>query len=127
MSLLNLNRHCKSALKICINLQRRFQQTQVKPKLRQSNDVVPVFRKAGEFAEKIALKDKIANYTYGNLFMAAKELSDQITEQVGRKTGERVMFLCPNDASYVITQWAIWMSGQIGLYWLSFFDPVSPI
>jgi hypothetical protein len=30
------------------------------------------------------------------------------------KKQERVAFLCPNDASYVIVQWACWMSGQIG-------------
>jgi malonyl-CoA/methylmalonyl-CoA synthetase len=33
---------------------------------------------------------------------------------LGGKKQERVAFLCPNDASYIIAQWACWMSGQIG-------------
>lgn len=27
---------------------------------------------------------------------------------------ERIAFLCPNDVSYVIAQWATWMAGHIG-------------
>lgn len=119
MSLLNLNKYCKDAFKLCVAYQRRFQQTKVKTKLKSpSSGVVPVFRKAAEFSERVALCDTIGSYTYGNIFMAAKELSLVISQQVGGKTRERVMFLCPNDASYLITQWAIWMSGQIGLFYI---------
>lgn len=74
----------------------------------------PVFRNAQYFPEKIALRDGIANYTYANIFMSANELSKDITKLVNGKTNERVLFMCPNDANYVITLWAIWMSGQIG-------------
>lgn len=114
MSLLNLNSFHKQAIKATGQIQRRFQQTKTKPKLRQSYDVVPVFRKASEFSEKIALRDHIAQYTYGNIFMEAKNFSYQIGNELTKKYGERVMFLCPNDANYLITQWAIWMSGQVG-------------
>lgn len=30
------------------------------------------------------------------------------------KVQQRVIALCPNDVSYVITQWATWMAGHIG-------------
>lgn len=73
-----------------------------------------MFRKATEFMNRTAVQDLNASYTYGNLFLAAKELSNTINVQIGYKPGQRIMFLCPNDASYVITQWAIWMSGHIG-------------
>lgn len=117
MSLLSSNKHCRNLYKLCITFQRRFQQTKAKPRAKSScRDIVPVFRKATEFTDKVALRDAIGSYTYGNIFMAAKELSEIITRQVDGKTGERVMYLCPNDASYLITQWAIWMSGQIGLF-----------
>lgn len=116
MSLLNINRY-RDTFKLCAAFQKRFQQTKVKPKLKSSSsDVVPVFRRAAEYAERVALRDSIASYTYGNIFMAAKELAAVISQQVGGKTRERVLFLCPNDANYLITQWAIWMSGQIGLF-----------
>lgn len=74
----------------------------------------PVFKNAQHFPEKIALRDGIACYSYANIFMAANELSKDITKLVNGKTNEKVLFMCPNDANYVITLWAIWMSGQIG-------------
>lgn len=74
----------------------------------------PSFRNAQHFPEKTALHDGIASYTYVNLFMSANELSKDITKLVNGKTNEKVLFMCPNDANYVITLWAIWMSGQIG-------------
>lgn len=77
-------------------------------------DVIPVFRKAANYTDRIALRDSLGSYTYGNLFLGAKDLCNDITVQVGRKNSERILFLCPNDATYVLTQWAIWMSGQIG-------------
>jgi hypothetical protein len=44
------------------------------------------------------------------------------------KKQERVAFLCPNDASYIIAQWACWMSGQIGKFvlqtWVLKFTPL---
>ncbi|GLV36366.1 Acyl-CoA synthetase family member 3 [Carabus blaptoides fortunei] len=47
--------------------------------------------------------------------MSAKEVAAQINKLTGHKNNERILFLCPNDASYVITQWAIWISGQIAV------------
>lgn len=76
--------------------------------------VGPVFKNAQNFTDKIALRDGIASYTYANIFMSANELSKDITKLVNGKTNERILFMCPNDANYVITLWAIWMSGQIG-------------
>lgn len=78
-------------------------------------DVIPVFRKAANYTDRIALRDSLGSYTYGNLFLGAKDLCNDITVQVGRKNSERILFLCPNDATYVLTQWAIWMSGQIAV------------
>lgn len=104
---------------------RRFQsQTQFKPLSRIINygEVVPVFKKASNYTDRIALRDTFANYTYGNIFMGAKELSNDITLNVGRKNSERVVFLCPNDANYPICQWAIWISGQIAVP-LSYLHP----
>ncbi|XP_060530056.1 malonate--CoA ligase ACSF3, mitochondrial-like [Cylas formicarius] len=101
----------------------RFQQTQVKVKLNQTPGIVttgPVFKNAKNFPDKVAIRDRIAGYTYANIFLSANELSKEISSLLGGKTNERVLFLCPNDVHYVITLWAIWMSGQIAI-------PVSPL
>lgn len=82
--------------------------------------VTPIFRNAPLFAERTALRDCHGFYTYMGLFLSSRQLANQITELLKGKEQERVAFLCPNDASYVITQWACWMSGQIVI-------PLSPL
>lgn len=106
-----LNRHIRNTV---FNFNRKYQQTQAEVKVPTSLPCGPVFKNAQSFPDRIALRDNIANYTYANIFMSAHDLSKKITDLVNGRTNERVLFLCPNDANYVITLWAIWMSGQIG-------------
>lgn len=83
----------------------------------EANDlksVIPTFRLASQWPDRIAITDQFGDYTYRSLFLSSKELAGQITDVLEGKTQERVAFLCPNNASYVIAQWACWMSGQIG-------------
>ncbi|KAJ1519395.1 hypothetical protein ONE63_004687 [Megalurothrips usitatus] len=82
--------------------------------------VTPIFRNAPIYGEKTALRDRHGDYTYMGLFLSSRQLAHQISELLKGKEQERVAFLCPNDASYVITQWACWMSGQIVV-------PLSPL
>ncbi|XP_025834687.1 acyl-CoA synthetase family member 3, mitochondrial [Agrilus planipennis] len=90
-------------------------QSKLKPRLtHRPTDVKPVFRRAFDHLEKIGLKDDAGTYSFGNLLMGANQLSREMTAKIG-KTGERVVFVCPNDASYVMTQWACWISGQIAV------------
>jgi hypothetical protein len=110
-----LTRHWQFCRRLpTLTIQTRLQQT--KPKLAVSGDVIPIFSNAHLFPEKVALRDTIGSYTYASLFISAKELSKTITQKLDAKTNQRVMFLCSNNAEYVITLWAIWMSGQIGTY-----------
>lgn len=89
--------------------------TGVKTKTTSPNKAVvtPIFKNAPLFADKTALRDCHGYYTYMGLFLSSRQFAHQITELLKGKEQERVAFLCPNDASYVITQWACWMSGQI--------------
>lgn len=106
-----INRHIRSCV---VQFMKKFSQVHPQVQLPLVSSGGPVFRNAQNFPDKIALRDRIASYTYANIFISANELSKQITELVNGKTNERVLFMCPNDANYVITLWAIWMSGQIG-------------
>ncbi|CAH0550700.1 unnamed protein product [Brassicogethes aeneus] len=117
-----ITRSLRNSLKLRNNVQRRFQQTKPNLQVNPAPTAIsgPVFTNAGNYAERIAIRDKIASYTYANIFFSANELSKEITKLVNGKTNERIMFLCPNDANYVITLWAIWMSGQIAV-------PLSPL
>lgn len=117
-AMLKLHRQCKKIVTSSSIFQTRLQQTQIKPKPHvgpRLTDIVPVFRKAASFSNRTALRDLYGSYTYANLFVSAKELSREITKNLNGKTDQQVLFLCPNDANYVITQWAIWMSGHIAV------------
>ncbi|XP_014206849.1 acyl-CoA synthetase family member 3, mitochondrial isoform X2 [Copidosoma floridanum] len=80
-----------------------------------SNDVVPVFKYASQYTDKTALRDMHGDYTYGDLFLSAKQFANDLNRLLGEGSQERVAFLLPNDASYVICQWACWISGQIAV------------
>ncbi|KAL1491116.1 hypothetical protein ABEB36_011760 [Hypothenemus hampei] len=84
------------------------------------SNIKSVYHNVKKYPNKAAIIDQTGTYTFSNIFIEAQVLSDKITQKVNGKLGEKVLFLCPNDASYVITVWAIWMSGQIAV-------PLSPL
>lgn len=73
----------------------------------------PSFRLATQWPDKIAITDQHGDYSYRNLVSSSKILADKLTEELNEKIQERVAFLCPNDATYIMMQWACWMTGQI--------------
>ncbi|XP_068116505.1 malonate--CoA ligase ACSF3, mitochondrial isoform X2 [Hyperolius riggenbachi] len=79
----------------------------------------PVFSKAPTYGNRIALVDQFGQHSYQDLYVRSCALSRKITDVLGRPRNdacpERVSFLCPNDSSYVVCQWAAWMSGSIAV------------
>uniref|UniRef100_G1N785 AMP-dependent synthetase/ligase domain-containing protein n=1 Tax=Meleagris gallopavo TaxID=9103 RepID=G1N785_MELGA len=84
-----------------------------------SHHVSPVFTKALTFGDKVAVVDQNGEHTYRELFCQSLRLSQEICRVLQCSSRdlkeERISFLCPNDASYVIAQWASWMSGGIAV------------
>lgn len=89
----------------------------------RTDGIAPVFIRALAFGDRIALIDKHGRHTYRELYGRSLCLAQEICRLRGCKVGdlqeERVSFLCSNDVSYVVAQWASWMSGGIAvpLYW----------
>ncbi|KPJ04180.1 Acyl-CoA synthetase family member 3, mitochondrial [Papilio xuthus] len=81
----------------------------------KAGGVVPVFRRALFFPSRVALQDDIGIYTYAGLHQAASALSDEIAAQLLGETQRTIAYMCSNNASHVITQWAIWMTGNIAI------------
>ncbi|CAG5857215.1 unnamed protein product [Menidia menidia] len=75
----------------------------------------PVFTKALEFGEKLAIIDSSGRHSYEQLYRSSLGLASRISvalqSDFGGLDGKRISFLCENDASYTIAQWAAWMSG----------------
>ncbi|GBP34151.1 Acyl-CoA synthetase family member 3, mitochondrial [Eumeta japonica] len=120
----SLNRLCKKPLRIISYKGASTTALKEQPNseiLNRFNDdikaggVVPVFRRAFLFPSRVALQDEIGIYTYSGLHRAASALSDEISVYLSGDTGMTVAYLCRNDASHVITQWAIWMSGNVAV------------
>ncbi|OCT57380.1 hypothetical protein XELAEV_18003580mg [Xenopus laevis] len=81
-----------------------------------SSHVVPVFSRAPYFRERTAVVDQHGKHTYKDLYIRSQALSKMIIQLLGHlsrnNSPERVSFLCPNNSSYVVCQWAVWMSEE---------------
>lgn len=75
----------------------------------------PVFTKAPAFGEKLAVIDSSGEHSYEQLYCRslglASRISSALKSDFGGLEGKRISFLCANDSSYVVAQWAAWMSG----------------
>ncbi|XP_057370808.1 malonate--CoA ligase ACSF3, mitochondrial-like [Daphnia carinata] len=91
-------------------------------KTEEKNELItPVFQIATNHLNKIALKDKNGTHTYQDILRKSLLLARKIQGKLGvNKTQERIVFLCPNDVTYVLAQWACWASGHIAV-------PLSPV
>ncbi|XP_042211660.1 malonate--CoA ligase ACSF3, mitochondrial-like [Homarus americanus] len=78
--------------------------------------VLPVFRKALQYQDNVALTDEHGEHTYGHIHKLSGHLAWLMQNVLGEDSvQQRIAFLCPNDVSYVITQWATWMAGHIAV------------
>ncbi|XP_072926627.1 malonate--CoA ligase ACSF3, mitochondrial isoform X1 [Hemitrygon akajei] len=78
-----------------------------------------VFTRAANFADRLAIVDYRGRYTYRDLYRCSQALSREIQSALGCFDGDireqRISILCPNDVSFVIAQWASWMSGGVAV------------
>lgn len=75
----------------------------------------PVFARAPAFGDKLAIIDSSGSHSYKQLYGSslglAGRISTALNSDFGGLEGKRIAFLCANDASYTVAQWAVWMSG----------------
>ena len=94
-------------------VQRRAHRWTITPSSRINKK--PVFTSAPEFGEKLAIIDCSGRHSYKQLYCSslglASRISAALNSDFGGLDGKRVSFLCANDASYTVAQWAAWMSG----------------
>ncbi|KAM8775462.1 malonate--CoA ligase ACSF3, mitochondrial [Rhynchonycteris naso] len=84
-----------------------------------SDKSAPVFTRTLAFGDRIALIDQHGRHTYKDLYSRSVRLSHEICRLHGCASQdlqeERISFMCSNDVSYVVAQWASWMSGGIAV------------
>lgn len=92
-----------------------------KPTAMHESDIVPAHHIALQHLDRVAIKDTYGSHTYLDVLQKAVRLSNLINDTVGPgKSQERIGFLCPNDSTYIISQWACWAAGHIAV-------PLSPV
>ncbi|XP_022214705.2 malonate--CoA ligase ACSF3, mitochondrial [Drosophila obscura] len=81
----------------------------------RSNILLPTYKKAMLYPDDLAIRDNVGEYTYFQLYMAAKRLSIQISNICGSGASAPVGFFCANNAMWIVMLWSCWMSGQVAV------------
>ncbi|KAK6294661.1 hypothetical protein J4Q44_G00354910 [Coregonus suidteri] len=80
-----------------------------------AGDSGPVFSRAPAYRDKLAIVDDSGSHSYRDLYGSSRGLAGRIKAALdcpsGDLHGKRITFLCANDASYTVAQWASWMCG----------------
>lgn len=88
-----------------------------------------MFLRAEQFRERTAVVSQHGRYSYEDLLHYSAALANEFNGIAKRLkiepnndkdsmfplAGERIAYLCENDMSYVVTQWAIWMCGAVAV------------
>ncbi|KAL3860014.1 hypothetical protein ACJMK2_010189 [Sinanodonta woodiana] len=80
--------------------------------------VVPVFLEAEKHVNRVAVIDQNGKFSYEDLLHYSSNLALVIQQMMSPKALKKsscVAFLCENDLSYVVAQWAIWMNEGIAV------------
>ena len=81
--------------------------------------VTPLFLQGNKYGDDLAVVDQYGHHRYSDIIRYANFLTDTITDELEAKNddtnGERISFLCSNDVSYSVVQWATWMSGSVAV------------
>ncbi|KAJ8249210.1 hypothetical protein GJAV_G00232350 [Gymnothorax javanicus] len=85
----------------------------------EGGNAAPVFTSAPGFGDRLAIVDSAGSHSYQELYASSLGLAQQIAETLdcasGDVGGQRVSFLCANDASYTVAQWGSWMCGGVAV------------
>uniref|UniRef100_A0A4W5RIY3 Acyl-CoA synthetase family member 3 n=1 Tax=Hucho hucho TaxID=62062 RepID=A0A4W5RIY3_9TELE len=75
-----------------------------------AGDSAPVFSRARVYGDKLAIVDDSGSHSYRVLYGSSRGLAGCIKAVLdcpfGDLQGKRISFLCSNDASYMVAQWA---------------------
>lgn len=72
----------------------------------------PVFMYAKNFRNRVAIRDNNGEHNYENILDESIKVGQRISEITERDKQQRIAFLCPNDVTYITTQWGCWISGH---------------
>ena len=80
----------------------------------------PVFHRALAYGDRLAIVDDSGSHSYKQLYAYSQGLAHQLSSALlgfshGDLQGKRIAFLCANDVSYTVVQWAVWICGGVAV------------
>lgn len=75
---------------------------------------MPVYHKVLSYFENVAITDSDGDFLYEDVFRRSCRLAKEIVSAL--KNGsidQKICVICPNGLSFVVAQWATWMTGNI--------------
>jgi malonyl-CoA/methylmalonyl-CoA synthetase len=72
---------------------------------------LPIFDRARRHRNRIALRDAVSTYTYGDLLNAADRVAGALLDSRADLEGKAVAFLVEPSFAWVAMQWGIWRAG----------------
>lgn len=85
---------------------------------------IPIFYRAPMYFDRVAVTDVDGDFTYEDVFRRSCKLAAEIRRILDPREGQcRICVVCPKGVSFVIAQWAVWMSGHIMVPVLSTHSP----
>ena len=76
---------------------------------------LPLFVRAGQFADRTAIKSGGESTSYGQLLDDSAGVAAALLDGAADLEGARVCFLVPPGYDYVAVQWGIWRAGGVAV------------
>jgi malonyl-CoA/methylmalonyl-CoA synthetase len=75
---------------------------------------MPVYHKVLNYFKNVAITDADGDFIYEDVFRRSCRLAKEIQSLLKHeKFDQKICLVCPNGVSFVVAQWATWMSGNI--------------
>ena len=74
---------------------------------------LPLFSRAREHGERIAIRSNSEEFSYSQLLTGSADLAYRLLAEIDDLDEARIAFLAPAGADYTTIQWAIWRAGGV--------------
>jgi malonyl-CoA/methylmalonyl-CoA synthetase len=81
----------------------------------QEDSTIPIVSRAFQFADKIAIVDRLGIHTFEELIRSSRKVACGLLNGRDDLSEARVCFLVPQSFEYPVVQWGIWRAGGVAV------------
>lgn len=79
------------------------------------DQLLPLFQRARDQRDRVAIVDATGSYTYGDLLDASTRMARRLLDGFGDLEEQRIAFLVTPGFAYAAVQWGIWRAGGVAV------------